>query len=236
MTHRSAFACLAVLGALSGACQRKSEPTPPPPLMRVDPVTLPSPSPLPDPLPEVLATIDGRPVPLRSARIIVQQSLHGRTPSDSERAAAYRRALEQLIVRELLYQEATRLKIEPDAGAVERLRQAVRTEHKGGKAWQEFLTSQGLDDRSFIEELRVRSMVEILLKREAEKIPAVIPEEEALAYYAANPQVFESAGRPLPFEQVRERITSQLVTFKRSEALNALLTRLRSAARIETFI
>ena len=80
------------------------------------------------------------------------------------------------------------------------------------------------------------AQVETLLKREAEKIPAVIAEEEALAYYAANPQVFESAGRPLPFEQVRERITAQLVTFKRSEALNALLTRLRSAARIETFI
>jgi hypothetical protein len=55
-------------------------------------------------------------------------------------------------------------------------------------------------------------------------------------YYAANPNIFESAGRPLPFEQVRERITTQLVTFKRSEALNTFLTRLRAAAKIETHI
>jgi hypothetical protein len=43
-------------------------------------------------------------------------------------------------------------------------------------------------------------------------------------------------GWPLPFEDVRDRITFQLVTFKRQEALNALLTRLRSAARVEIFL
>lgn len=235
MTLRCAFACLAALGALSGACQRRPDAAAPP-AMRVAPTTAPVPSPLPDPLPEVLATINGHPVPLRSARIIVQQSLAGRTPSDGERATAYRRALQQLIVRELLYQEAKALEIEPDADAVERLRQQVRSQYKDEKAWKEFLVSQGLDARTFVEELRVRSMVETLLRREAEKVPAVIPEEEARAYYAANPNIFESAGRPLPFEDVRERITSQLVTFKRSEALNTLLVRLRSAARVETFI
>ena len=79
-------------------------------------------------------------------------------------------------------------------------------------------------------------MVEILLREEAEKVPATVPEEEARAYYANNPNIFESAGRPLPFENVRERITSQLVTFKRSETLNALLVRLRAAAKVEIFI
>jgi hypothetical protein len=234
MTARPAFAFLAALAAFSGACQRT--PDAPPPAMSVMPTAAPEPSPLPDPLPEVLATSDGRPVPLRSARIIVQQTLAGRVPTDRERAIAYRRALDQLIVRELLYQEATRLGIEPDAAAVEQLRRAVRTEYKTEKEWKQFLESQGLDARSFVEELRVRSRVVFLLKREAEKVPAVIPEEEARAYYAANPNIFESAGRPLPFENVRERITHQLVTFKRSEALNGLMVRLRSAARIETFI
>ena len=127
-------------------------------------------------------------------------------------------------------------KIEPDAAAVERLRQAVRTEYKDEKAFKEFLATQGLDARTFLEELRVRSMVEVLLRQEAEKIPATVPEEEARAYYANNPNIFESAGRPLPFENVRERITTQLVTFKRAEALNTLLVRLRSAAKVEIFI
>jgi hypothetical protein len=173
---------------------------------------------------------------LRHARIIVQQSLQGRTPSDAERARAYRRAVEQLITRELLYQEAVARKIEPDPAAVEKLHVAVRREYKDEKAYRDFLSTQGLDAATFIDELRKRTMVEVLLKQEAEHVPATIPEEEARAYYAANPNIFESAGRPLPFENVRERITSQLVTFKRSEALNSLLVRLRSAAKVEIFI
>ena len=236
MALRSALLLLAAFGAFSGACKRSPQAAAPPVEMTVTPTSAPSPSPLPDPLPEVLATVNGRPVPLRSARIIVQQALAGRVPTDDERATAYRRALDQLVVRELLHQEAQRLGIEPEADVVEQLRQGVRSEYKTEKAWEEFLESQGLDARSFVEELRVRSRVETLLEREAEKVPAVIPEEEARAYYAANPQIFESAGRPLPFENVRERITSQLVTFKRAEALNALLVRLRQAARVEILI
>jgi len=204
--------------------------------MTVTPTAAPSPKPLPDPLPEVLAKVNDRPVPLRSARIIVQQSLSGRTPTDNERANAYRLALEQLISRELLYQEAVRRKVQPDEGAIDRLRQQVRSEYKGEKAWKAFLATQGLDAQTFNEELRVRNLVERLLRQETEKVPAEISENEARAYYGANPNIFESAGRPLPFENVRERITNQLVTFKRSEALNTLLTQLRAASRIELFI
>jgi hypothetical protein len=236
MRLRSLAAVIAALAALSG-CGRESKPVPASPSpMSVTPITAPSPSPLPDPLPEVLATVDGRPVPLRSARIIAQQSFAGRTPSDAERATAYRLALEQLIARELLYQEAVRRKIAPDAGAVQRLREQVRSEHKTGKAWKEFLSVQGLDEKSLVEELRVRSMVETVLRQETLKVPDVVSDDEARAYYSANPNIFESAGRPVPFESVRDRITTQLVTFKRSEALNTLLTRLRASSKIETFI
>lgn len=204
--------------------------------MSVEPVTLPSPSHLPDPLPDVIATVNGRPVPLLHARIIADKAIEGRTPTPDQKASAYRRAMEQLIARELLYQEAMQRKIQPDAGAVERMRRQVRSEHKDEKAWKAFLATQGMDPRSFVDELRVRNVVETMIRQEAEKVPAVIPDAEARAYYAGNPNLFESGGRPLPFEDVRDRITFQLVTFKRQEALNALLTRLRSAARVETFI
>jgi hypothetical protein len=236
MTLRTAVVSLGILAAMNGACQRRPDAASPPPPMSVTPTTPPSPSPLPDPLPEVIATVNGRPVPLRHARIIVERALHGRTPTPDETASAYRRALEQLISRELLYQEAVQRKIQPDAAAVERMRQAVRSEYKGEKAWKEFLATQGLDNKTFVSELRVRNIVERMLKQEAEKVPAEIPEEEARNYYAANPNIFESAGRPLPFEDVRERITAQLVTFKRSEALSTFLSRLRSAAKIDIHI
>jgi hypothetical protein len=230
-------AALALLVATAGACTpRPDAASPPPAAMSVTPVSPPAPKPLPDPLPEVIATVNGRPIPLHHARIIAEQSFQGRTPTPDQRAWAYHRALEQLIARELLYQEARQRKIVPDAGAVERVRQKVRSEHKDEKAWKEFLAAQGLDPKSFVDELRVRNVVETMMKQETEKIPAVIPDAEARAYYAANPNVFESGGRPLPFEDVRERITFQLVTFKRQEALNTLLTRLRSGARLEIFL
>lgn len=232
----TALAAWGLFAAMTGACTSRPDGASPPPPMSVAPVTPPSPSPLPDPLPDVIATVNGRPVPLRHARIIVDQTLQGRTPTPDQKASAYRRAMEQLIARELLYQEAMQRKIQPDAGAVERVRQQVRSEHKDEKAWKAFLATQGMDPRSFVDELRVRNVVETMIRQEAEKVPAVIPDAEARAYYAGNPNLFESGGRPLPFEDVRDRITFQLVTFKRQEALNTLLTRLRSAGRVEIFI
>jgi hypothetical protein len=235
-TLHPALAALGLLAAITGACTPRPDAASPLPPMNVEPVTLPSPSPLPDPLPEVIATVNGRPIPLLHARIIVDQSFQGRTPTPDQKAVAYRRAMEQLITRELLYREATDRKIQPDAGAVERVRQQVRSEHKDETAWKAFLAAQGLDPRSFADELRVRNVVETMIRQETEKVPAVIPEAEARAYYAGNPNLFETGGRPLPFEDVRDRITFQLVTFKRQESLNTLLTRLRSAAKVEIFL
>lgn len=235
MTLRSTLA-LGLLAAMAGACTPRPDAASPPPPMTVTPTSPPSPSPLPEPLPEVIATVNGRPIPLLHARIIAEQTFQGQVPAEDQRAWAYRRAMEQLIARELLYQEALVRKISPDAGAVERVRQQMRSQHQDEKAWKAFLATQGLDARSFLDELRVRNVVETMIKQETEKVPGVIPEAEARAYYGANPNVFESGGRPLPFEDVRERITFQLVTFKRQEALNSLLTRLRSAARLEIFI
>jgi SurA-like protein len=229
-------AALLVLAVVTGGCGPRPDAASPPPPMSVTPVAPASPSPLPDPLPDVIATVNGRPIPTAHARIIAEQSFKGRTPTPAQKASAYRRAMEQLIARELLYQEAVRRKIRPEAGAVERIRQMVRSEHKDEKAWQAFLSAKGLDAKTFVDELRVRNVTERVVLQETETVPAVIPEAEARAYYGANPNLFESGGRPLPFEDVRERITFQLRTFKRQEVLNALLTRLRSAARVEIFI
>jgi hypothetical protein len=237
--RRAAAVMVIAASAFAGACQRQpqAKPSPPPASMSVTPITPPSPSPLPDPLPAVVATVDGRPIPLSHARIIAEQALSGvALPTPGQRATAYRRAVEQLITRDLLYAEARARKITPDEAAVERVRKSVRSEHKDEKAWRDFLASQGLDPKSFLEELRIRNVVERMVKQQAESVPEAIPESEARAYYAGNPNLFESAGRPLPFEDVRERINTQLVTFKRQEALNALLVRLRSAAKVETFL
>jgi hypothetical protein len=137
LRSRPGLARVAALGLLAAAlaCKRSSPPPSPPPPMTITPIT-PSPlPPLPDPLPAVIATVNGRPIPLTYARIIVEQGFKGMIPTPDQNASAYRRAMEQLIARELVYQEAVRQNIRPDAKAVERVRRAVRSAHKGDLAW-----------------------------------------------------------------------------------------------------
>jgi hypothetical protein len=195
-----------------------------------------SPLTIPDVLPEVIAKVNGTPIPLRSARIIVDEALKGATPTPAQRALEYHRALEQLIARELLRQEAAARKIAPDAAAVERIRKQVRSEHADEASYRKFLADRGLDEKSFREELRVRNVVEKIVKQEAEKVSSTIPEEQAREYYSANRAEFETNGRPAPFEDVRGQIQEQVAMLRRQEALNALLVRLRSEARIEKFL
>lgn len=208
----------------------------PSPSPSVVPSAPPTPKPLPDPLPDVVARVNGMDIPLQHARIIVNQAFSGKSPTAAQNAAAYRSAVEQLVVRELLRQEATRRHLAPDAAAVERLRKQIRGEYKTEAEFKAFLAFQGLDPQSFVDELRVKSLVEAVIKQETQTVPSALPEAEARAYYAANPNLFESNGRPIPFEDVRGRIETQVVTFKRQEALNALLTRLRKEAAIDVFI
>src|SRR5687767_8762313 len=152
-TLHPALAALGLAAAMTGACTPRPDAASPPPPMSVTPTTPPAPSPLPDPLPDVIATVNGRPIPLLHARIIADKAIDGQAPTPDQKASVYRRAMEQLITRELLYQEAMRRKIRPDAGAVERVRRQMRSEHKDEKAWKEFLAQQGMDSRSFVEEL-----------------------------------------------------------------------------------
>ena len=195
-----------------------------------------SPLTIPDPLPEVIAKVNGAPIPLRSARIIVDQALAGIQPTPAQRALEYHRAMEQLIIRELLRQEAAAQKIAPDPAAVERIRKQIRSEHEDDASYAKFLASMGLDEKSFKDELAVRNVVEKVVKKETEKVPSTIPEEQARDYYSANRAQFETNGRPLPFEDVRGRIQEQVAIIRRQEALNGLLVRLRSQARIEKFL
>lgn len=183
-----------------------------------------------------MARVNGRPVPLRHARIIADQALLGRAATPEARATAYRRAVDQLVTRDLLYEEAQRRKIQPDEAAVKETFDRVRGEHADEAAWTLFLREQGLDTAAFLSELRVRHTVEAVIKDEVERMPPTVDDAEARAYYKANPELFTTGGVVVPFEDVRSRIEKQLVTFKRQERLNLLLTRLREAARIESFL
>jgi peptidyl-prolyl cis-trans isomerase C len=150
-------------------------------------------TPLPSPMPEIVAKVNGQPILLRNVKIIAEQSLRDAIPKD-QRPFAYRRAMEQVIVRELLFQEAVVRRIEPDTAAVEQAYNEARVPYKDDETWAAFLAQQGMDPRSFRTELRIQHTVQALMRQTVSSIPPP-SEEEARSFFAANPEPFETGER-----------------------------------------
>ena len=165
-----------------------AEPGTPPEIDRV--------TPLPKPLPEVAARVNGQPIPLRTVRLIASQVAPpaGRGAS-AEDPYAYRQALQQGIVRELLCQEAVKRKITADDARVEQAYNEARVRFKDDKAWAAMLKEQGLDPQSFRNELRINQTIQALLQQVAADTAAQATDQEALAFYESHPAVFETGER-----------------------------------------
>lgn len=233
-------ALLAALVSAGSACRGAGpapspSPSVPAPPAAAPPRPSPAVSPLPEPLPPVVARVNGRPIPLGHARIVAEEQLRGLDPTPAEKAIAYRRAVETLVVRELMLQEAQRRKVAPDAARVRRMYDAMRSEHASEEAWGEYLAGKGLDERTVRDELVVRHTVEALIQQVTGAVQSV-PESEVRAYFEANKANFGTAGKVPAFEEARGPAQKQLLVFKRQEALNALLTRLRGEAKVEVLI
>lgn len=233
-TAKGVLAAAALFAACRGAAPAPS-PSPSAPPVAASPLAVPAVSPLPEPLPPVVARVNGRPIPLGYARIVADEDLAGTKATPAEKALAYRRAVEKLVVRELILQEARRRKVAPDAGKVRRAYDAMRSEYPSEDTWREFLSEKGLDPQTFEDELVVRHTVEALIQRVTEEVRSV-PEAEVRAYYEANKASFVKDGRPATWEEARGAAQKQMLVFKRQEALNALLTRLRAEAKVEVLI
>jgi peptidyl-prolyl cis-trans isomerase C len=151
--------------------------------------------PLPQPLPDVAARVNGHAIPMKTVSRMVEVALQsGNVPSD-RRSAAYRQTLDQLVMRELIAQEAPSRKIAPDETVVERDYQQVRGQFKRDQEWARFLSSSGFDAASFRMELRTRNLVDSVVRQEAEKLPAVVSDADAKAFYDQNPTLFDSGER-----------------------------------------
>jgi peptidyl-prolyl cis-trans isomerase C len=132
---------------------------------------------------------------MRSVSAIVEPVLQsGHVPPD-RRPAAYRRALDQLVMRELITQEAQARRVAPDETAVERDYKQARGQFKSAQEWARFLSSKGFDPASFRTELRTRNMVDKVVRQEAEKLAAVVSDTDAKAFYDQNPTLFNSGER-----------------------------------------
>jgi peptidyl-prolyl cis-trans isomerase C len=175
------------LGLAVAACSTKPAEAPP----ASQPAATPDPNRnLPATLPEIAARVNGQPIPIAGVHKLAKKhaSEHGKIP------LAYRQALDELIDRELLFQEALARRLSADDAAVQRSYDEARVDHPNDAEWAVFLKNQFMDPQSFRAEVRTRHTIEALVKEEAKQVPPVT-DDEARAYYEGNPPAFETGER-----------------------------------------
>lgn len=183
-----------IVGLVAWGCSGASGPSPSPrtnasAAPEIDRVT-----PLPSPLPAVVAVVNGQAIPLRSVRTLAEAALAKGLVPRAERAFAYRKALQDAIDRELLFQEATARGVQPDLKAMERVENEARVKYQEERAWRAHLARQGLDPDSFRAELRIQHTVDALFRQVESAVPTPT-DEEAGRFYDANPRLFETGER-----------------------------------------
>jgi peptidyl-prolyl cis-trans isomerase C len=200
-----------------------AEPGAPPEIDRV--------TPLPKPLPEIAGKVNGKPIPLHSVRMIVNQAARqGGGGAGAEDPYAYRQALQQTIVRELLAQEAVRRKIAADDARVEQAYNEARVQFKDDKAWAAMLQGVGMDPQTFRNELRVFHTIQALLSQVAAEAPVQVTDQDAQAFYDTHPAAFQ-AGERVKASHILIRIPEGATPERKEEArkkAEALLQRVRA--------
>lgn len=144
---------------------------------------------LPDPLPAIAARVNGHVIP--SVRVAgLARSREDRGSLDTgPNPAAMRESLQQLIVRELLFEEAVRRGLSPDALAIERAYDALRAGESEDARWLKRLSAEGLSKEELRQELRIQATVGALVQTLATRPPEQVSEEEARAYFASHPDL-----------------------------------------------
>jgi len=151
-------------------------------------------TPLPKPLPEIAARVNGQAIGLRAVRLMAEQALQSGVPRGQE-PYAYRQALQQMIVRELLFQEAVKRNLTADDARVDQAYNEARVRFKDDKAWAALLAGQGMDPQAFRAELRVLHTIQALLAQVAEQAHAQATDQEAMAFYQSHPAAFDTGEK-----------------------------------------
>ncbi len=157
-----------------------------------------------------------------------------------ERVKGMRReVLDLLIDQELAWQAAQKENVLASPGEVDEAMGSMRAQFKSDQAFAGRLAIEGYSGESYREHIRRLVTARKYLDRVAAKAPPV-GDEEIHAFYAANADKFkvtEGGGqRIVPEEAAREQIRSYLRGAKGREAVQAELSRLRTAAKIEILL
>lgn len=160
-------------------------------------------TPLPSPLPEIVARVNGQAVRMQQVLGLAKKALQDSKEREKDTPGAVRQAMHQYIVRELLVQEAMARGVAADTKQVEAAYDQVRAGFKDEKRFEESLAEQGLDARSYKEELRVQETVNALLGKVGAGI--TVTDAEARAFFEANSRAFDP-GEKLEIRHILFRV------------------------------
>jgi peptidyl-prolyl cis-trans isomerase C len=188
-------ACLIILlpafVALGDACRESASPAANPERASEGPRAN---SPLPSPLPDVVARVNGEPIHAGLLRFLGADRVQEQSIPPEKVPETYRRVLDDLIRRELLFQEAMARNVKVNDAVVETAFDEARAQYPDEASWQGFLARRGTDEAGFRLDVRARYLVEALIKAEQAKAGAA-SDGAARAYFEAHPEEFTSGER-----------------------------------------
>lgn len=196
--HRSPRRLLALAAlALAAACERSAPAPAPNPSVR--PVTGESDlsRPLPSPLPAVAARVNGQPILMLRVAALARSHPDKGAADTGANPTVLRQALQELMGRELLFQEALARGVSVEPQVVDRAYDELRGAPASEAEWLGTLRLEGLDAASLRQELRVQATVEALRRSLAPRRPEEVTEEEADAWAQSHP---EAGSEPERFQ------------------------------------
>lgn len=138
--------------------------------------------------------------------------------------------LNRLIDRKLIAQEAQKQNLSVTNEEVDAKRKEIIDQVSGGNEenFQQILTSQGLSEEAFREELRIQILVEKMLEERV-----VVTDEEFDSFIQNNPDLLTNAENE---EQARAQLRDQLAQQKLQTEYNTWMEELRNSGNVVRFV
>ncbi|NMG46161.1 hypothetical protein GPA22_20790 [Aromatoleum toluvorans] len=137
-----------------------------------------------------------------------------------------REALDQLIDKELLWQESQRRGVKVDDAAVEEIRKGIESGFATREAYERRVRDAGFDDATYAEYLR-RELAASRTLQELAGMPRISDEEVQRTLEK------EPAPEGMPAAEAQRQVREYLAVRLRAEAGQKALQRLRESARVE---
>jgi peptidyl-prolyl cis-trans isomerase C len=191
------IALLGLILATTISCgQKGAQPSPSPASSPAAGNVAPAVKPVPSPLPEVVAEVNGQPVSSRFLKTIVESQVESGQIPPERRDVAYRGVLDNLITREVLFQEASARKTKVQDRAVRQAYDQPRAQFSDELQWNQHLAKQGFTPETFRAEIRIQQTVRALLSEVADQVKAKdLSDSEIRAYYESHSAEFDAPER-----------------------------------------